>query len=142
MPQRPKPKRKTQIESVAEAGLYSPHAYHFIHEGLDYTVNRIHGPETANLKANRHVSGQQLCEGLRELALSKWGRMARTVLLRWNITSTLDFGKIVFSLIESGQMQKLDDDTLHDFKNVYDFKTAFETAYLIPHHPETVSETP
>jgi uncharacterized repeat protein (TIGR04138 family) len=54
------------------------------------------------------------------------------VLRRWNITSTLDFGRIVFLLIEEGQMQKVEEDTLDDFKNVYDFKSAFETEYRIP----------
>ena len=71
------------------------------------------------------MSGQQLCEGLREYALQQWGYLARTVLRRWNITSTVDFGKIVFALVEIGQMQKTDDDTLDDFRNVFDFRAAF-----------------
>jgi uncharacterized repeat protein (TIGR04138 family) len=57
--------------------------------------------------------------------------MARTVLRRWNITGTLDFGRIVFALVEAGHMQKTDDDTLDDFKNVYDFRNAFESRYRI-----------
>ena len=44
----------------------------------------------------------------------------------------MDFGRIVFALIEAGQMQKTDEDTIEDFRNVYDFKTAFETDYRIP----------
>lgn len=111
------------------------HAFEFVHEGLDYTVTHTHG--TADLAAeniNRHVSGQQLCEGLRELALSKWGRLARTVLRRWNITSTLDFGRIVYSQIDAGHMQKLDEDSIDDFKDVYDFELAFESGYRIPSH--------
>ena len=121
------------MPSVVDTGDYPPCAFDFVHEGLDYTVTRVHGPQTmaANLR-NRHVSGQQLCDGLRELALSRWGRLARAVLQRWNIRTTLDFGKIVFSLIDVGQMQKVEDDTLDDFKNVYDFKAAFETDYRIP----------
>ena len=72
-----------------------------------------------------------MCDGLREFALSQWGLLARTVLRRWGISSTLDFGRIVFSLIEAGQMQKTPDDSVEDFRNVYDFRTAFESGYRI-----------
>jgi uncharacterized repeat protein (TIGR04138 family) len=54
------------------------------------------------------------------------------VLRQWNIQSTLDFGRIVFALIEAGQMQKTDDDTIEDFRNVFDFKSALELEYRIP----------
>jgi uncharacterized repeat protein (TIGR04138 family) len=57
--------------------------------------------------------------------------LARTVLVRWNVTSTYDFGRIVFAMVDSGLMQKTDDDSIEDFRNVYDFKTAFDAAYRI-----------
>ena len=69
--------------------------------------------------------------GLREFALQRWGLMARTVLQRWNITSTFDFGRIVFAMVENDLMQKTDEDSIEDFRNVYDFKTAFEADYPI-----------
>ena len=81
--------------------------------------------------AGRHVSGQQLCEGLREFALLEWGMLARTVLARWNISRTVDFGRIVFALIDNGWMSATDEDDLDDFRDVYDFKSAFETKYRI-----------
>jgi uncharacterized repeat protein (TIGR04138 family) len=119
-----------------DIGLFPPQAFDFIEEGLRHTVLQIHGREKSEKPDSetvcRHVSGPQLCDGLRELALAKWGRLARTVLRRWNITSTLDFGRIVFALIAAGQMQKTDEDTLEDFRNVYDFKNTFETGYRIP----------
>ncbi len=125
---------RTFQELVAEIGIYPAEAYHFVQEGLSHTVRRQHGDATPGKTAprkKRHVTGQQLCESLRELARSHWGLMARTVLRRWNITSTLDFGRIVFALIDVGQMQKTDEDTIDDFRNVYDFKTAFESSYRI-----------
>jgi uncharacterized repeat protein (TIGR04138 family) len=131
MPPSPEPRQKTPQQLVDDLALYPPHAYDFLQEGLEFTVRRIHNAPSKP-KESRHVDGRQLCEGLRELALEKWGRLARTVLHRWNITSTLDFGRIVFALIEVGQMQKTDADTLEDFKNVYDFKAAFESGYRIP----------
>jgi uncharacterized repeat protein (TIGR04138 family) len=133
-PQEPKPKTLEELADIV--GLYPPAAFDFIEEGLRHTVQEAHGDEKAkSSEVCRHVSGQQLCEGLRNLALEKWGMMARTVLWRWNITSTLDFGRIVFALIDAGQMQKTDEDTLEDFKNVFDFKRAFESTYRIPAAP-------
>ena len=79
----------------------------------------------------RHVSGADLCEGLRELALHRWGMLARTVLTRWNVRRTLDFGRIVFALVDSGWMQSTADDSLEDFREVFDFKSAFDTEYRI-----------
>jgi len=130
-PQEPQPKSLQQLAD--EVGLFPPQAFDFIEEGLRHTVLQIHGREKPGEEpACRHVSGPQLCDGLRELALAKWGMLARTVLRRWNITSTLDFGRIVFALIGAGQMQKTDEDTLEDFRNLYDFKNTFESGYRIP----------
>lgn len=123
---------KSATPAVLDKALPSSNAFEFIHEGLDYTVRRMHGSESSDSKVCRHVSGQDLCEGLRDLALTKWGRLARTVLLRWDITCTLDFGRIVYSMIDMGLMQKQDDDSLDDFKNVYDFAAALESDYRIP----------
>lgn len=124
-------KQKKSIKQLVDLGTYPAEAYEFVQRGLSYTVQRTHGT-AVDPDASRHVSGQQLCLGLREFALSQWGMLARTVLARWNLHSTLDFGRIVFSLIEIEQMQRTEDDSLDDFHNVYDFKTAFEGGYRIP----------
>ena len=130
-PRTPKPLQ----ELVADVGVYPAEAYHFVQEGLRHTVRRQHGDAASNTKAtktSRHVTGQQLCESLRDLAQAHWGLMARSVLRRWNITSTLDFGRIVFALIEVKQMQRTEDDSIDDFRNVYEFSKAFESGYRIP----------
>jgi len=134
MPPFPEPKQKSSMLASPDFSDHPPRAYEFVHEGLDYTVTMIHGARINNGKENRHVSGAQLCEGLRELALARWGRLARTVLHRWNIQSTLDFGRIVFSLIDAGQLQKLDEDSIEDFRDIFDFETALEADYRIPSH--------
>lgn len=131
MPPPKEPTRQKSIQQLVDLGAYPAEAYEFVQRGLSYTVQRTHGT-AVDPDASRHVSGQQLCHGLREFALSQWGMLARTVLARWNIHSTLDFGRIVFSLIEIEQMQKTEDDTLDDFRNVFEFKTAFEGGYRIP----------
>jgi uncharacterized repeat protein (TIGR04138 family) len=131
-PAKPKKEKepKPLQQLVEDVGLYPSEAFEFIQQGLSYTVQQVHASLT-DPNASRHVSGQQLCEGLREFALAQWGYMARTVLRRWNVTSTLDFGRMVFALVEAGHMQKTDDDTVEDFKNVYDFRRAFESCYRI-----------
>lgn len=76
-------------------------------------------------KLDRHITGTQLCWGLRDYALQRWGLMARTVLENWNIRSTDDFGRIVFGFIDMDLMRKKDDDRLEDFHDVYKFDEAF-----------------
>jgi uncharacterized repeat protein (TIGR04138 family) len=121
---------KSLDEVVEELGLYPREAFEFVTRGLNFTVNHIHG-KNEDPQASRHVSGQQLCEGLREFALLQWGLLARTVLRRWNINKSEDFGRIVFALVDNGLMAKTQEDTLEDFKNVFDFATAFEAGYRI-----------
>jgi uncharacterized repeat protein (TIGR04138 family) len=122
---------KSLEEVVDEVGLYPIEAYEFIQQGLGYTVNKVHGAPEKKKTMSRHVAGEDLCVGLREFALMKWGLLARTVLSRWNINKTFDFGRIVFALVDSGYMQKTDQDDIEDFRDVYDFKTAFEGEYRI-----------
>jgi uncharacterized repeat protein (TIGR04138 family) len=124
---------------VEQMDRYPLEAFHFVQQGLSYSVEKFHGG-LIDPTIRRHISGQQLCDGLREYALMKWGLLARTVLHRWEINTTLDFGRIVFAMIDSGLMQKTDDDTLDDFREVFDFKTAFEAGYQIPAEPAALSK--
>jgi uncharacterized repeat protein (TIGR04138 family) len=121
---------KTLAELVEEVGVYHEDAYRFVQQGLSFTVERIHG-KNPDLTTCRHITGHDLSEGLRDFAVLQWGMLARTVLARWSITSTLDFGRIVFALVDNGYMQKTDDDTIEDFRNVFDFRSAFDGQYKI-----------
>jgi len=121
-----------ELKQVLEkAGGYSVEAYRFLSDGLAHTVTTIHGedivaaatddPEDESL----HVSGQELCLGLRDYAIRRYGLLARTVLSRWNIRTTDDFGRIVFALVDAGLMRKTDRDHFEDFQGVYDFEEEF-----------------
>src|SRR5437773_11907191 len=99
-PTEPPAPEKSLQEIVDEVGLYPLEAYLFVQNGLSYTVEKLHG-EVKEEGKSRHVAGRALCEGLREFALMNWGLLARTVLERWGITRTLDFGRIVFALVDS-----------------------------------------
>jgi len=57
-------------------------------------------------QAERHVSGQELCEAARRYGLQQYGYLAPTVLATWGIRATDDLGEIVFNMIDIGQMRK------------------------------------
>ena len=106
-------------------GRYPLDAYAFLHDALASAVKKVHGDEPAE-PGQRHVSGADLCLALRDAAIDRWGMLARTVLRKWNVNSTLDFGQMVYLLVDNNFMQKTDDDSLEDFRDVYDFGKAFD----------------
>ncbi len=118
-----------------DAGGYSPHVFEFVRDGLQH-ASELHARarETAQGGLDTdscHVTGQELCLGLRDLAIKRYGLLARTVLDHWNVKSTSDFGNIVFALIDVGVLRKNDEDSLDDFIGVYDFEEAFAEGELI-----------
>jgi uncharacterized repeat protein (TIGR04138 family) len=86
-------------------------------------------------KVERHMTGQQLCEAIRQYALEQYGLMAKTVLNSWGVRGTSDIGNIVFNLIEIGQMRKTKQDSRADFDNVFDFDTALLRDFKIASQP-------
>jgi len=78
-----------------------------------------------------HVTGRELCQAARHLALRYYGLMAITVLDQWGIRSTSDIGEIVFNLIASGELDKTPSDKRSDFDDVYDFATALRPKSLL-----------
>jgi len=118
------------LEQIAKESEYPIEAFQFVREGLQYTVQQIHGKDAQQDK-QRHIGGRQLCHGLHKIALQRWGLLAQEVLRRWNVTSTMDFGSIVFAMIEHGWMMKTDQDRLEDFLDVYDFNKMFNVEFTI-----------
>ncbi len=117
-------------------GAYSPQAYNFVREGLQHTCAAIHGKEeiVQSTPEMRHVNGGQLCAGLRDFAILRYGLLARTVLNSWNIHTTEDFGRIVFSLIDLGMLRRNDDDCVEDFIDVYGFNETFADLAALAAH--------
>src|SRR3989338_5274836 len=113
--------KKDFYEVVAEIyekdGRYKPDAYEFIIQALHFTQKK--------LKKHTHVTGRELSEGLRDFAIEQFGPMAKTVLTRWGISKTQDYGNIVFNLIEKKLLSKTEEDSISDFKDVYDFESVF-----------------
>ena len=96
-------------------------AYLFVLAGLEYCQ--------AQLPERRHISGSELAVACRDLALKRYGVMARLVLDNWGVKATEDIGAIVFTLVEMGLLLRSPSDDLSDFIGVYDFAGAFERDY-------------
>ena len=117
--------KKPVEEVIREDGRYPLEAFEFLREGLNRAVKEhCKGKEVE--PAGRHVTGSQICLALRDLALEQWGMLARTVLERWNIRGTIDFGNMVYLLIRHGFMRKTREDSIDHFRDVYDFAEAFD----------------
>ena len=111
---------KKNLEQIAkEDGRFTSHIIKFVYEGLSYTTKKV-------IPESDHITGQALAEGLRRLALEKWGRLAMLVLNTNGIKSTHDFGEIVYLMVKNKWMSAQPTDTIDDFDDVYDFKTAFK----------------
>jgi len=114
---------KKNLEEIARRdGRYHPDAARFVYEGLGYTAKKM-------LTEPGHISGQVLAEGLRRLALEKWGALAMLVLNSWGVKTTRDFGEIVYMMIDHKWMSAQPTDSIDDFNDVYDFKTAFKDEF-------------
>jgi len=115
---------KQGLDEIARKdGRYDPAAFRFVYEGLGYTVKNI-------TQEARHVSGQTLCEGLRQMALEKYGRLALLVLSTWGLKTTRDFGEIVYTLIDHEWMSAQPTDTIDDFNEVYNFEATFKEQFV------------
>ena len=115
-------------EICARDPRFAADSYFFLREGLDFTVKMlkksVDGPD-------RHVTGQELTEGLRQYALQEFGPLALTVLRAWGLQRTEDFGELVFNLVETGKLGKTDKDSRSDFAKGYDFFEAFAKPYEV-----------
>ena len=119
---------------------YPVEAYQFVHEALQYATKPANvvggGSEKYAAPASeegeeRHVTGQELCDGIRRYAIDQYGLMAKIVLNNWGIHQTSDFGEIVYNLIEVNRMRKSDSDRREHFDDVYDFEDAFVQQFRI-----------
>jgi uncharacterized repeat protein (TIGR04138 family) len=120
--------QKTQVTPLR----YHANAYRFLFAALrraQQNLGRAQSPGADDEQA--HISGPELLDGIREFALQQFGLMARTVFHCWSIHTTDDFGRMVFDLIERGEMRKTDSDQLTDFSEVFDFEDALDHQYRI-----------
>ena len=115
-------------------GRYSPDALHFVFEALDHTVQTT--GRTEKSETDRHISGQDLLRGMCDHAKGLFGPLAAQVWRSWGIRSTMDWGRVVFLLVEHGPLKRRDTDSIDDFKSDLDFDAFFVQGY----EPELPSE--
>lgn len=116
------PDLDTRMLDVAQKyGRYRAQAYRFTFDAVKFTADRNY----LATRELRHVTGGEVLEGIRDLALGRFGFMAKTVFEEWGVRSTEDFGHIVFHLVKEGILSKTDSDRLSDFSRGFDFTDAF-----------------
>ena len=110
------------IEDIYERDIrYREDAYIFVMEALAFTQKKN--------KCTKHVKGEEMLQGMKELLLHKFGPMTLTVLKHWGINNTEDFGNIVFNLVENRVLSKTEDDNIEEFRDGYDFGEVFDSGY-------------
>ena len=118
------------LESVmANDPRYQRDGYIFLRDALDFTTKQQKKIKGVSV---RHVTGPELLDGVRQYALKEFGPMVMTVFDSWGIHSCEDIGHMVFNLIGAGVFGKTEEDSIEDFKNVYDFQEAFVQPFAPP----------
>ncbi len=100
---------------------FAAEAYLFVLGGLNRKLGELDQP--------RHITGAELAEAVRDLAIARFGLLARVVLEHWGVHSTEDMGEIVFLLVDHGVLSKQETDRREDFADVYSFEEVFESEY-------------
>ncbi len=112
-------------------GRYKKDAYFFVMSSLGRIMERLDRP--------RHITAKELLKGIQEEAEDQFGPMAETVFAHWGIKNSLDFGFIVFKMVQEGLLSKTEDDKLEDFKDGVFFQNIFDpiSAYRLPQEGKT-----
>lgn len=100
----------------------------FDSRAYDFVLDVIH---EACSSANGHVTGQELLEVFRDLALDAYGPLAYTVLNDWGLRCCEDVGAVVFNLYDSKRIGKTEKDSPEDFVGGYNFKREFRDPFEI-----------
>lgn len=124
---------------LAKDPRYQRDAYHFVKDALDHTQKLV---AKQNREQMRHVSGQELLNGIRDYALNQFGPMTKMVFEEWGIKRCEDFGEIVFNMVEIGLLGKTEKDSREDFSNGYSFDEAFRKPFLPANRAETPNDLP
>jgi len=100
---------------------FDERAYLFVLAALEFVQQRL--PE------RRHLNGRELAEGCRDLALARYGVLARVVLEHWGLRTSADIGEVVFTLVDTGLLMSQPQDSKDDFIGAFDFHAAFDRDY-------------
>jgi uncharacterized repeat protein (TIGR04138 family) len=98
---------------AAEQERYDVEGFCFVSQSLRHAAALSAGQRAPGER--RHLTAQQLVEGVIDLAAERFGLLAEPVLRHWGIRSADDIGNITFTLIEKGVFSKQPSDRPEDF---------------------------
>jgi uncharacterized repeat protein (TIGR04138 family) len=111
-----------QLEDLADStGRYRLAAFVFVLGCLEHARRR--------LDRQGHITGRELAESARLLALEQFGPIAKVVLNEWGLESTEDIGRIVFLMVDNEILSKTEEDRIEDFRDAFDFEVEFVRNY-------------
>ena len=106
-------------EILRKDNRFDPRAYDFMLQVIG----------EASESAKGHVTGHELLDWFRDLALDAYGPLAYTVLTDWGVRTCEDVGDIVFNLYNAKRIGKTDSDSPADFIGGFDFREEFLGPY-------------
>ena len=90
-------------------------AYKFVSEAVSHAIHKHRTPGCV-----RHVGASEIMEASAELAYNTYGLIGDEVLRGWGLKSPVDFGRVVFNLIEHRVLSRSENDNPEDFELEFD----------------------
>jgi uncharacterized repeat protein (TIGR04138 family) len=118
------------LDVATQDGRYSIEAFRFLYESLDEALRLAGKTDAEGLE--RHVTGQDVLKGMRSMATKSFGRLAGDVWRSWGVQTSMDWGRIVFLLVDAGLLARREEDSIEDFREGFDFDDVFVNQYSIP----------
>ncbi len=113
--------KEDYTEILKKDDRYDSRAYDFVLEVIHF----------ASTDAKGHVTGQELLNYFRDMALDAYGPLAYTVLNDWGVRCCEDVGAIVFNLYDAKRIGKTDSDSPEDFVGGFNFKHEFLDPFAV-----------
>ncbi len=110
----------TLADILREDPRYKIEAYEFVYEAIEYTKRQLMADRSA--RRVTHITPRQLVEGVRDMALERFGYLAADVLKRWGIRSGSDVGEIIFNLVATGDVELGPGERREDFDGICDYE--------------------
>ncbi|QDU84907.1 hypothetical protein Pla163_20260 [Planctomycetes bacterium Pla163] len=116
-------------------GRYSPDAFRFLLEGLEEAI--AHTGRAEKEGPERHVTGREVLVGLVARGRRTFGPLGGRVWRSWGVHAAIDWGRIVFLMVDNGMLNRRESDSIEDFRADLDFDAEFVEAYELE-LPETL----
>lgn len=108
-------------------GRFAPEAFRFLLEGLEEAI--AHTGRSEKEGTERHVTGREVLVGLVERGRRTFGPLGAQVWRSWGVNAAIDWGRIVFLMVDNGMLNRRESDSIEDFSSDLDFETEFVEAY-------------